>query len=107
MSFALQAEQKESYDCWYPAWSQGEISLEERTLLGFMNGQRVNEVHRTGAELTVSAMVIPMEQFMREVSLRGWQMYLQSGVPGTPYPDQLGTARTFPTLGDRDVISAC
>ena len=107
VTFALRAEETLSYDGWYPDWEQNDITADDRVLLKFINDQRRKSVHTTGAEVDVSAVVIPIEQFMQEVTHRGWQVYMHSGVPGTPRPDIIGQTRTFPALKDEDVVGVC
>jgi len=72
-----------------------------------MRGQRIDTDPAPGAEIDVRTVVIPMEQFMQEVTRRGWEVYIHSGVPGTRPPDQFGQTRTFPALKDENVVSVC
>ena len=107
VTFALQSEDKQSYDHWFPGWKRNDITADDRELLTFMNDQRVESVHGTGAEVEISNVVVPMQQFMQEVTHRGWQIYMHSGVPGTPRPDIIGQTRKFPALKDEDVVAVC
>jgi hypothetical protein len=107
VTFVLQKDQKESYDSWFPGWLANDLTENERALFNFMKDQR-NAALKTGRiDIEVTDRPIPMAQFMQEISHRGWQIFMQSGVPGTPYPEQIGKARTFAALGDQDVVAAC
>lgn len=107
VTFVLRKEEKEAYDAWFPDWKRNCISTDDQDLLKFMNDQRVNAIHMTGAEFHLSHTEIPMEQFMQEVSHRGWQMFMHQGVPGTRPPNQIGKVRTFPARDNQDVVAAC
>lgn len=55
VTMVMQAEQKFcDWEPWFAAW-RAERSEADRALLRFMNGQRVAEVHREGAEVEVRA----------------------------------------------------
>ena len=107
VTYVLQKEEKEPYDAWHPDWEQNCISTDEQALLDFMNHQRVSTIHRTGAEFHLSHTEIPMEQFLQEVTHRGWDVYIHQGVPGTRSPNQIGKVRTFPALDNEDVVVTC
>lgn len=100
-------ECQHQYNGWYHNWRDNDISADERDLVEFFRARRSDSVHKTGAKVVVRDVVIPMEEFMQEVSHRGWQIYMHSGVPGTRPPDVIGKIRSFPSLDDQDVVVVC
>lgn len=86
VTFALQAEEKEKYDVWFPQWleSRGE---EDHELLKFMKDQRNAEQKQAGAEVSVTMEYVPVTEV--RMDNRGHPAYygfFWSGVPGTPPP---------------------
>jgi hypothetical protein len=51
VTYALQAEEKDRYDAWYPEWLSSRPEA-DRVALKRFNDERVKIVHRTGAELS-------------------------------------------------------
>ena len=100
-------ECQHQYDGWYNNWRDNEITADERDLIEFFRRQRGESVHKTGAKVVVHDVVIPIVQFMQEVTHRGWQVDLSSGIPGTPRPGFIGQTRKFPALKDEDVVAVC
>lgn len=50
VTFALQVENKDGYDAWFPVWLEKQ-NQEDQDLFKFMNNQRVKEVHQGGADV--------------------------------------------------------
>lgn len=59
VTFCLQNENKERYDAWFLAWRDA-LPETDRQLLGFMNGQRVAEVHKLGADVSPQVEMVPV-----------------------------------------------
>src|SRR5262249_37924224 len=58
-------EEKEKYDQWFPSWGAA-LKPEEQTLMGFMNKQRVAEVHKRGAQAATSVEFVPIRELRQE-----------------------------------------
>ncbi|MGO9606389.1 MAG: hypothetical protein ACLQAT_23865 [Candidatus Binataceae bacterium] len=59
VTFVLQNEDRKTYDEFFPTWLDA-LDPEDRELLDKMNDQRVHEVHRLGATVTLEEKVIPI-----------------------------------------------
>lgn len=108
VTFALQYEEKDKYDTWFPTWLQNR-NREEQALLEFLKSQRNYEQKRGGAEVTVVWEYIPVTQVKAET--RGHPAYYGFhwfGPPGTPPPTVGIPVHLFEASGgDREVIAAC
>jgi hypothetical protein len=60
VTLVLQTEAKKTYDDVFPRWLEG-LPTEDRELLEYMNGQRVSEVHKLGAETIRKEKLVPAE----------------------------------------------
>ena len=58
--FALQCEEKKTYNEWFPKF-KASLSSEEKELLDFMNTQRVLEVHRLGSQTLTKEKAVPAD----------------------------------------------
>jgi hypothetical protein len=87
VTFALQSEEKASYDAWYSKWCQA-LGKDERELLRFMNDQRVAEVHVQGAKTQGDIEMVPLTQFESEYRPNSisW-MVCGCDAPGIPPPE--------------------
>jgi hypothetical protein len=50
VTFALQVENKDGYDAWFPVWFEKQ-NQQDQDLFKFMNNQRVKEVHQGAADV--------------------------------------------------------
>ncbi len=85
VTFALQYEEKDKYDAWFPVWSASR-SEQERELLKFLKEQRNCAEKRGGAEVDVAWEYIPVPEV--SVGNRGVQGHKLQwfGPPGAPPP---------------------
>lgn len=61
VTFVLQTEQKELYESWFPKWKAAQ-AVQDQKLLDFMNGQRVEAVHRLGADVQGKLEYVPLSK---------------------------------------------
>lgn len=61
VTFVLQTEQKKLYDSWFPKWKAAQ-TVQDQKLLNFMNGQRVEAVHRLGADVQEKLEYVPLSK---------------------------------------------
>ncbi len=59
VTFALQAEEKDRYDAWFPGWA-GRQTKEAQDLFEFMKGQRNVVLKRGRADVTYSLQFVPI-----------------------------------------------
>lgn len=108
VTFALQYEEKDKYDAWFPKWLENR-SPDEQELLQFLKNQRNYEQKRGGAEVAVVWEYIPLTQIRTES--RGHPAYYGFhwfGPPGTPPPTVGIPVHLFEASGgDREVTTAC
>lgn len=107
VTLALQAEQKQKYDAWFPEWLDS-LNDEEKILLGHFNDQRVATVHKTGATIAHRVETISALEYLMAASREGVNIELWPGVPGTPLPTFQKVVRSF-TIGENvsEVAKAC
>ena len=94
VTFALQAEQKVRYDTWFPAW-QNELPPHELALLVFFNEQRVQTVHRKGAEVVLGTESLSLHEYLAKASREGARIDIWNGPPGNPPLTFPQTVRSF------------
>ena len=107
VTFALQAEQKEAYDRWFPGWKNS-LTEKDQDLLSFMNNQRVAEVKKKGAKVHTEIELVPLT----EVRTRG-ESHPAYGIhwfapPGTP-PLEIGKRVNYFEVGatKQEVVTTC
>ncbi len=107
VTFALQAEEKEKYDAWFPPWLNGRTE-EERKLLDFFKTQRNIEQKRGGTQVNIGWEFVPIT----EVRTDNWGHpaygFYWSEPPGTPLP-QIGLPKYYFELGssEAEVSATC
>ena len=107
VTFALQTEQKERYDRWFPSWRDA-LPPDEKELLVHFNGQRVQAVHRTGADVALGSEPLSLHEYLAAASLQGAQVEIWNGPPGNPPPQFSRPARAFNLAGTEiEVTQAC
>jgi hypothetical protein len=100
VTFTLQNEQKKAYDEWFGRW-KSDLSPEDRKFLEDMNQQRVEEVHKLGAQVSTELQYVPITQVPSE----GRSFW--TGPPGTPSP-AIGIERHFFEFAEAPaVVAAC
>ena len=107
VTFALQAEYKERYDAWFPSWREV-LPDDERVLLAHFNEQRVQEVHRTGANVTYGSERISLFEYFARASSQGLQIEVSNGPIGNPPLEFTSLTRAFEIGGNEAaVVRAC
>jgi hypothetical protein len=108
VTFALQVEAKEKYDKWFPGWEAAQ-SQEDRELLGYMNKQRVAEVHQGGSsDLSAEPDWIPVTQFRSDRYGHPAYGIHWTAMPGADPPKIGVPVLVFVKDGDeRRVMEAC
>jgi hypothetical protein len=108
VTFALQVEAKDKYDKWFPGWQVAQ-SQEGQELLGYMNKQRVAEVHQGGsAHLSAEPDWIPVTEFRRDQHGHPAYGIHWTTMPGAEPPKIGVPVLLFVKDGDeRRVIEAC
>ena len=106
-TFALQVEDKESYDQLYPDFETN-LDEKDRDLLRFMNRQRVAEIHQGGATVESEVELIPVTELRtgdRSHPAYGIHWF---GPPGT-LPPKIGRKRRFFELRrtNEEVVETC
>ena len=106
VTWVLQAEEKDRYDAWYPAW-KARLAQAEQQLWHFMNEQRVAEVHQDGADVTATVEWRPVRKILG-MQGRALAHSIIVGPPGSP-PVEEGVPIHHFRIGDRvvDVRDAC
>ena len=107
VTFALQYEEKDKYDAWFPIWF-GNRSEDDRQLLNFLKEQRNFIEKRGGADISVVWEFIPVTKMRTDN--RGYPAYgfHWFGPPGTPPPRVGLPVHSFDLSGDQKrVTSAC
>ena len=93
VSFALQAEQKDNYDAWFPEWKAA-LSKDQATLLANFNEERIATVHRKGARVAHGEDLISGAEYLAAASLEGSNIEI-SGPLGVPLPTFRKVVRSF------------
>jgi len=93
VGYALQAEQKEKYDAWYPSW-EASLPQEQLALLRNFNRERVAAVHKRGAKVSHQVIPMPGSEYLAAASLEGIDIEI-SGPLGVPLPEFRKVVRTF------------
>lgn len=85
VTFVLQAEQRRAYKAWFPDWQNG-LNPDEKQLLVFFNAQRIEEVHKLGADLIGEKEGIPVTKLIPDDRLHPAYQYgvTESAPVGTP-----------------------
>jgi len=107
VTFALQYEEKDKYDNWFPSWRE-QRSADERELLDFLKAQRNNAQKRGHAEVTPDWQYIPVTKARWQqgadpgYEVRWW------GPPGTSPPEVRRRVYRFSGPGgDSDIVATC
>ena len=107
VTFALQFEEKEKYETWFPRWLSS-LTDAERELLRHFNEQRVSTVHRAGAEVSQSSEPTPMTEIRTGGPGQPAYLFFWPGVPGTPQPRFDRRVHSFHLGGtDSEVVETC
>ena len=101
VTYVLQAEQKDKYDAWCPAWRNA-LPPAELSLLVFFNEQRVHTVHRKGAEVALGCEPLSLHEYLASASREGAHVEIWNGPLGNPPPTFSRTIRSF-RLAEKEV----
>jgi len=107
VTWALQFEEKDKYDAWFPNWL-ARRPADDQEFLAFLKDQRNYEQKRGGAEVSVAWDYIPVSRVPttnRSHPAYGFHWF---GPPGTPEPLVGVPVHSFESAsGDQDVVVAC
>ncbi len=107
VTFLLQAEEKGLYDSWFPKWKTSQ-TLEDQKLLYFINEQRVEAVHRLGAEAKTDIEYIQLSKIRNSQRRHPAYGFHWWEPPGTPEPKIGQQVYYFERNGTKkEVISVC
>jgi len=105
VTFALQYEEKDKYDAWFPAWFNNR-GPEDQALLKDMITHRNSVQKRGGAETDQDWVYIPVTEIRTENRGHPAYGFHWYGPPGTPPPTFGVRVYSFKGSGG-EVISAC
>lgn len=107
VTFALQHEEKDRYDAWFPSWF-AQRGVEDQELLNFLKTQRNYAEKRGGADVEfdweyILVTLLPIENRAHPAYGFTW-----SGVPGAPPPAVGIPVHSFQSpRGDSEVVPTC
>jgi hypothetical protein len=81
----MEVEYSDEYKQWFQPWLAS-LSDRDRKLMAFHNLQRVQTVHKQGANVQNTKTEVPAYRLMMEMIHRGGRYDVWPGVPGTPPP---------------------
>jgi hypothetical protein len=105
VTLVLQVEQKDLYDAQYGPW-QSSLTPEEQSLLKFMNGQRLAEVHLLGAAVEAVIEMVPMTQIEIQPGTDPRYSYSISWWGETGVPPEIGRKVRYFESGQQ-VVAEC
>ncbi len=106
VTFALQNEENEKYNAWFPAWRDLRDS-KDQDLLKFMNDQRVSAVHRKGADVSLDWEYIPMTEVRNNDRSHPAYGFHYFAPPGTPVPKVGRSVYYFELGGQTKAVDTC
>lgn len=74
VTFVLQAEAKEQYDAWFPAWLSA-LPADQAALLESFNAERVAAIHKLGARIEQGTEAVPFNQWLAAAAQEGVQVF--------------------------------
>ena len=105
VTFALQYEEKDKYDAWFPEWFN-KLSAEDRQLLGFLKRQRNHSEKRGGAEVDIDWEFIPITEVRSDNRGHPAYGFHWFGPPGTPPPRVGVMHHSFELSGEQQKVTA-
>ena len=106
-TFALQYEEKDKYDAWFPAWFNNR-SEEDQQLLNFLKEQRNYVEKRAGAEVNVVWEFIPVTELRSDSREHPAYEFHWFGPLGAPPPRVGLPVHSFELSGDSQKVTfAC
>jgi hypothetical protein len=107
VTFALQWEEKEKYDAWFPDWMDG-LAEEDKELFGLFVGQRNKNLKRGSAEVEDVLEFIPLTEVLQDRHGHPAYGFHWSSLPGAP-PPEVGVSKAFFEFNGSqiEVTSAC
>jgi hypothetical protein len=107
VTFALQYEERDKYEEWFPDWGNN-LSEEDRQLLDFLKKQRNHSEKRGGAEVDVDWEFIPITEVGSDNHGHPAYGFHWFGPPGMPAPRVAVMLHSFELSGaPQAVIAAC
>jgi hypothetical protein len=108
VTFALQYEEKEKYDAWFPEWF-AKLSSDDQKFFKFLKEQRNVELHQGGSELEVVYEYVAVSRVQtHDHPVHPAYGFSWSAPPGVPEPMVGIPKHRFEAVaGQRDVVAAC
>jgi hypothetical protein len=107
VTFALQWEEREKYDRWFPRWSEG-VTEEDKELFGFFVNQRNQNQKRGSADVSAVLEFIPVTEVRQDPQRHPAYGFHWSSLPGAPPPEVGISKGLFSFNGSQlEVTSAC
>lgn len=105
VTFAMSKDAGGSTGAWTTAWIKRLPSADDKKLMEFFNGQRVNTVHKGILDLEESLTTVSAAEFAREITLGGGATSFVTSSPGAPQASFDRTELKFKGLPDASVIA--
>ena len=107
VTFALQYEEKDRYDAWFPGWLD-KMSQEDQRLLNFLKEQRNYAEKRGGAEVNMVWECVPVTEVKSNHAGHPAYGFSWFGPPGIALPRVGRAVHSFELSGDHQkVTSVC
>jgi hypothetical protein len=107
VTFALQWEEKEKYDKWFPDWGDA-LAEDDKELFRLCVRQRNQNEKRGSAEVSVVDEFIPLTEVRRDPQGHPAYGFHWASLPGSP-PPEVGVSRSYFEFNGTqlEVTSAC
>lgn len=107
ITFALQYEEKDKYDAWFPTWLANRTE-KEQSLLNLLKNQRNYEQKRGGADVAVAWDYVPLTRMLPGGAGQPTYGFNWFAPPGTPPPLFGVPVYSFKSTGDeQEVTKTC
>jgi hypothetical protein len=106
VQWTLKKERTDEWNAWNHGWFTA-LTDAEKANYQFLIDQR-NNIHKAGGpEITITVANVSLMEFMREVSLQGGNVFIGTGMPGTPQPTFSKQEKTFTALPGQTLGAVC
>lgn len=93
VTFALQFEEKEKYDAWFPGWHD-RLAQEDKDLFKLFVAQRNQVLKQGNTEISVVTELIPLTEVKQDRYGHPAYGFHWASLPGAP-PPEVGISRSF------------